>query len=52
MVIGRADAACRGAVRLYTMVDLCPQKLRKLGDCCRPPFNIIVEGPATEWPGF
>ena len=34
------------------MVYLCPQKLWKLGDCCQPPFNIVVEASPTEWPGF
>ena len=35
-----------------TTVDICPQKLRKLGDCCQPHDIIIVDASGTEWPDF
>ena len=52
MVIGDGRGGLSRAVRLDKMVYLCPQKLRKLGDCCPPPLNIIVETALTQWPDF
>ena len=48
-----ASDAARGLLTwLDTVVYLCPQKLWKLGDCCRPTSDIIVDAPATGWRDF
>ena len=48
-----SDAARGLPTWLDTVVYLCPQKLRKLGDCCRPTSNIIADASETnKWPDF
>ena len=39
-------------VYLYTMVYLCPQKLRQSSNYCQPPSNIITDASASKWPDF